>query len=140
MTIGATVLLWLEPATPGWSSTTLLMAESTQAVDEVRIEYAMLGAAIDPGGWDCAVLPGGECDWRPQGSRIRLVVVGSEASELSHGQAETLLAVFGTLTQRHGLELERAWLHPASDARLHPELPAQAHDLCDLLVRKGIIP
>ena len=140
MTIGAAVLLWMEPPTPGWSSETLLMAESARAVDEVRIEYVMPDAAIDLADRDCAVLPSGECDWRPQGSRIRLAVIGSEASELSQAQAEMLLAVFGTLTQRHGLELERVWLHPASDARLHPELPAQAHDLCDLLVRKGIVP
>jgi hypothetical protein len=140
MTIGAAVLLWLEPPTPGWSPATLLMAESARAVDEVRIDYVTPDGPIDPEECDCAVLPSGACVWRPQGSRIRLAVIGSEASELSQAQAQTLLAVFGTLTQRHGLQLERVWLHPASDARLHPELPAQAHDLCDLLVRKGIVP
>jgi hypothetical protein len=140
MTIGAAVLLWLEPPTPGWSPATLLMAESARAVDEVQIEYAMADAAIGSVDYDCVVLPSGDCVWRPQGPRVRLAVIGSEASELSQAQAQTLLAVFGTLTQRHGLQLERVWLHPASDARLHPELPAQAHDLCDLLVRKGIVP
>ncbi len=55
-------------------------------------------------------------------------------------QCRTLLAVFGVMTQRHGLDLERVWLDPASDARLHPELPAAAHRLVALLVRKGIVP
>jgi hypothetical protein len=48
--------------------------------------------------------------------------------------------VFGSMTQRHGLDLRRVWLHPASDARLHPELPPAAHELCNLLVRKSIVP
>jgi hypothetical protein len=140
MTLGAAVLLWLEPPTPGWSSTTLLLAESVCAVDEVQIEYVGPNAGSDPAAYDCVVRPSGECTWRPTGSRVRLSVVGSEGLRLPEAQAKTLLAVFGSMTQRHGLDLDRVWLHPASDARLHPELPAQAHDLCDLLVRKGIIP
>lgn len=136
MTVGASVLLWIEPSTRGWSSATLLMAESARAIQEVQIVYTRAG--VDPGSYECMVLPGGQCKWRPNGSRIRLVVIGSDAPELPRAQAETLLAVFGSMTQRHGLDLDRVWLHPASDARLHPELPVQAHDLCDLLVRKGI--
>jgi hypothetical protein len=140
MTLGAAALLWLEPPTPGWSPATLLLAESVRAVEAVQIEYAAPNAGVDPATYDCTVLPSGECAWRPSGPQIRLAVIGSEAQRLSEAQAETLLAVFGAMTQRHGLDLNRVWLHPASDARLHPELPAQAHDLCDLLVRKGIVP
>ncbi len=140
MTLGAAVLLWLEPPTPGWSSATLLLAESGCAVEEVQIRYAGPDAAVDPAAYDCVVLPSGECAWRPNGSRIRLAVIGSEGPRLPPAQAKALLAVFGSMTQRHELELDRVWLHPASDARLHPELPAQAHDLCDLLVRKGLVP
>ena len=140
MTVGAAALLWLEPPTPGWASATLLMAESGRAIEEVRIDFAASGTLGDPSGYDCAVYPSGECDWRPRGARIRLLVAGSGPQGLPSAQAEKLLAVFGSMTQRHGLNLERVWLHPASDARLHPELPVAAHDLCDLLVRKGIVP
>jgi hypothetical protein len=140
MTLGAAVLLGLEPPTPGWSSGTLLLAESGYAVEEVQIEYGGPDAPVDPTAYDCAVLPSGECAWRPSGPRIRLAVIGSEAPRLPQAQAKALLAAFGSMTQRHGLDLDSVWLHPASDARLHPELPAQAHDLCDLLVRKGIVP
>jgi hypothetical protein len=138
MTIGAALLLWFEPATPGWSSNTLLMAESARPIEEVRVEFTAPDA--DAAAYDCRVLPNGQCEWRPRSPRIRLAIVGSDSPQLPRAQAETLLAVFGSLTQRHGLNLHRVWLHPASDARLHPELPAQARELCDLLTRKGIIP
>ncbi len=137
MTLGAVVLLWAEPPVPGWSSGTLLMAESAQPVREVRIDYA--DAAPTAGAWDCVIEPDGRCIWQPRGEKIRLLIVADGEARMSEAQARTLLAVFGSLTQRHGLDLGRVWLHPASDARLHPELPAPAHDLCRLLVRKGII-
>ena len=139
MTIGATVLLWMEPPSPGWSPATLLMAESAHNVDEVRVEFVAADALPEPGTYDCAILPNGDCTWDPQSAQIRLVVVSSDEPALPRAQAEMLLSVFGSLNHRHGLNLEHVWLHPSSDARLHPDLPAQAHDLCDLLVRKGVI-
>ncbi len=140
MTLGAVVLLWAEPPTPGWSSGTLLMAESAQPVREVRIEYTDSEKIAETGPWDCIIRPDGQCVWQPGGEKIRVLIDGDGEARLSEAQARTLLAVFGSLTQRHGLDLHRVWLHPASDARLHPELPPAAHDLCRLLVRKGIIP
>jgi hypothetical protein len=140
MTFGAAVLLWLEPPTHGWSSGTLLMAESVAAVEEVRIEYVGDEAAGRAAAYDCLILPDGTCAWRPSGPRVRLAVVGAHDGPLPEAQCRTLLAVFGVLTQRHGLDLEQVWLDPASDARLHPELPAAAHTLVELLVRKGIVP
>jgi len=140
MTFGAALLLWLEPTTPGWSATTLLMAESGRAIEDVQVEFIDSGNVLDAADCDCVVMPDGTCQWRPAETRIRLAVVAPAGDQLSKAQAETLLAVFGTMTQRHGLDLKHVWLHPSSDARLHPELPASAYDLCDLLVRKGIIP
>ena len=140
MTLGAAILLWLEPPAAGWSPTTLLMAESVRDIDDVQIEYVGPDASVDLGTYDCVVLPSGVCRWQPHGPRIHLAVVGAGGQRLSQAQAETLLAVFGSMTQRHGLDLERVWLHPASDARLHLELPPEAHDLCDLLVRKDVVP
>jgi hypothetical protein len=140
MTFGAAVLLWLEPPTHGWSSGTLLMAESVPAVEEVRIEYVNGQTAGGAVGYDCLVLPDGTCEWHPTGPRIRLAVVGPDEATMLEAQCRTLLAVLGTMTQRHGLTLAQVWLDPASDARLHPELPAGAHGLVELLVRKGIVP
>lgn len=134
------MLLWLEPPTHGWSSGTLLMAESVPGVEEVRIEYVADEATGRAGGYDCLVLPDGTCEWRPDGPLVRLASVGSLGASMPDTQCRTLLAVFGVMTQRHGLDLERVWLDPASDARLHPELPAAAHRLVALLVRKGIVP
>jgi hypothetical protein len=140
MTLGAAVLLGLEPPTRGWSATTLLMAERVRAIEDVQVQYADPDAVVDPNAYDCVVWPSGECQWQPHGPRICLAVMGSGSQPLPHTQAETLLAVFGSMTQRHGLDLRRVWLHPASDARLHPELPPAAHELCNLLVRKSIVP
>jgi hypothetical protein len=140
MTLGAAALLWLEPPTPGWSSSTLLMAETVRGLEEVRIDFTGLGDGLNTGDYDCVVKPDGECEWRPRGSHISMLVVGSDDDAMPATQARTLLAVLGSMSQRHGLDLGGVWLHPLSDARLHPELPRSAHDLCDLLVRKGIIP
>lgn len=141
MTIGAAFLLWLEPPVRGWSSGTLLMAESVPAIEDVRVEYVDTeDATAGISGYDCVVLPDGACEWRPSGTRIRLAVIGRAGQPLPEAQSRTLLAVFGSMAQRHGLDLERVWLDPASDARLHPELPAAAHGLVELLVRKGIVP
>ena len=140
MTFGAAVLLWLEPPTHGWSSGTLLMAESGPDVAEVRIEYVADRGAGRVVEYDCLVLPDGTCEWRPNGPQVRLALLGSEEGPMPEAQCRTLLAVFGVMTQRHGLDLGQVWLDPASDARLHPELPAAAHRLVELLVRKGIVP
>lgn len=140
MTFGAGVLLWAEPPTRGWSSKPLLAAEGVPAVEEVRLEYVDAASVADGAGYDCLVLPDGACEWCPNGSRIRLALVGSPGQSLPQAQSRTLLAVFGVMTQRYGLDLECVRLDPASDARLHPELPAAAHGLAELLVRKGIVP
>lgn len=140
MTLGSIALFWLEPPTPGWSSSPLLMAETVRGLEEVRVDFADRADGANSDEYDCVILADGECEWRPRGSRIRMLVIGSDADSMPDMQARTLLAVFGSMNQRYGLDLHSVWLHPLSDARLHPELSASAHDLCDLLVRKGIIP
>jgi len=140
MTLGAVTLLWLEPPARGWTSSTLLMAESVPVIDEVRVEYLEQLTSERVEQYDCIVLPDGQCDWRPSGGLIRLGVVGDSEQMLSDSQCRTLLAALGSMTHRRRLNLDQVWLDPASDARLHPELPSGAHCLVDLLVRKGVIP
>ena len=140
MTLGAALLLWLEPPSVGWSTSTLLMAESVPSIEEVRIEFVEPLTREHLETYDCLILPDGQCDWQPRNSAIRLAVVGLPGQDLSEQQKLTLLAVFGSMTQRHGLDIKCVWLDPASDARLYPELPAGARTLVDLLVRKSIIP
>ena len=141
MTLGAALLLWLEPPVTGWSESTLLMAETVPEIEEVRIEYVQPLTHEYIPYYDCFVFPDGGCDWRPRSSKLRLAVVGVDPAEpMSDSQARTLLSVFGSLTQRHGLALQGIWLDTESDSRLHPELSPGAHSLTELLVRKGLIP
>ncbi|MBU0640512.1 MAG: hypothetical protein KKB50_16740 [Planctomycetes bacterium] len=140
MTVGAALLLWLEPTTRGWSPTTLLMAERGTRVHEVAIDYVPPTAPLPAEMYDCIVYDDGDWDWKPRGSSIRLAVAGSTSQHLSEAQANTLLAVLGSMKQLRGLDLNRVRLLPESDARRRPELPPEAHDLCELLARKRIIP
>ena len=116
------------------------MAERAHPIRDVRIDYAENVETVLANQYDCVIRPDGTCDWRPQGGRIGLLVIGSRAGALSDDQSLALLAVLGAMHQRHRLDLERVWLDPASDARLHPELSPAAHELVNLLVRKRIIP
>lgn len=140
MTFGAGILLVLEPERPQWSSASLLMAEGGEQVREMRIDYASGLADCVVSDFDGLILPDGTCHWRPESDHLRVCVVGDGDARLSEQQAQKLLALFGSLKARRDFSVRCVWLHPSSDARLHPELPPAAYDLCDLLVRKGIIP
>jgi len=137
MTLGAAVLLAMESRAVRWSSPPTPPARTGQRLDGVRIEYIASGRLIDDG-FDCLVFADREPAWRPNGGTIRLGVVGSGDERLPARQAQQLLAVLGSMTGA-GLSLDRVHLDPASDGRLHPDLPPQARDLCDLLLRKQLV-
>ena len=147
MTVGAQVLLWLEPATPRWAGDTLLMAERGTAV-QVEVFYAgpeddvvaLKDAAADAGDSLCVIDPSGVVErWEPRGSRVQLVVIGSEADTLSKRQKETLLAALGTLCQDGDSDRVRVQLAAEANALESPAVPPQAADLRNLLERRGII-
>ena len=143
MTAGALLLLLLEPrpAPADVSATVPLTARAGTPVEDVLIEFAApdAGAARNA---DCLILPDGTCDWRADGlsgPRVRLAVVGSNANGLPDEQKRSLLAVLDNLRQGRAGRMLRVRLHPGFDARLRPVLPPEVRDLCDLLVRKGMI-
>lgn len=145
MTIGAGILLWLEPRSAVSSAEvarlspgTPLMATGGIPVEEVIITYALPGDGQVENA-DCVILPDGSCVWRADSPRVHLVVRGSQSAKLSAAQKQSLLAALGSMTHGRGGRLVRVRLGEGSDARRQPGLPPQAHDLCELLVRKGMI-
>ena len=139
ITAGAVTLRWLEPPARGWSPETLLMAERGGAIADLAIEYVGYDQPYDPAEYD-GVLSNGACDWHQRGPHVRLAVIGSRSGRLDEDQTLALLSVLGSLNQARALDLSQVRLDPNSDASLNPQLPAEARELRDLLVRKGIIP
>lgn len=146
MTIGARVLLWLEPSTPRWEGETLLLAERSRPVEDVVVSYVPPSVPLEESlpdlGEDESLLmiyAEGEPYWEPRGSQVRMVVVGTEADELTHTQQATLLWAIRSMSRAARCDLIPLKLATDSDIRYNPHLPPQAVDLRDLLVRKRII-
>lgn len=139
MTVAAWVLLRLEPRAPRYAPDTLLMAERSTPITSVLIEYDTIEAMDDPSAYDCIVLADGACIWQPQSARIRLLVLGTPENAMTDAAAETLLTALGSMSQARGLDPLRVTLDSASDPARATDLPAGAHRLRALLVRKGLI-
>ncbi len=146
MTVGARLLLWLEPGRPQWQGETMLMAERARPISEVEISYAGAGADVtrlfaeDAPESICVIDADGRTTWKARGPRVRLVVVGSASPELGRQQKQNLLWALSDMSRAGGRELIAVRLASDSDAELAPDLPAQAADLRALLVRKRMIP
>ncbi len=138
MTIGAGVLLLLEPGVPRWPGNTLLAAEQPLRVEEVEIAYARSPEEVpllDGGsGSDDTILPiypdGTRGPWEPRGPRVRLVVVGAVDGTVGEAQKKTLLFAVHSLSGSEGRVPVR--LGDGSDA-------TQTEELRKLLVLKQII-
>jgi len=140
LTLGAGVLLWLEPPVRGWSESALLMARNGVPVEQVEIVYVPDSVAVSPQRYDCVIYADGHSEWQASGSHIRLAVVGDEDSErLGRRQAQALLAVLGNLEQGWRLGAGRVRLAPESDPRVRPQAPPATQELMQLLLKKGII-
>jgi hypothetical protein len=151
MTVGAQVLLsfesWFGAPPTHWEGDVRLSAERGNPVQHVEISYITKLADLDELGLDdhgrdsvCVIGPAGEVDiWRPAGPRVRLMVIGSSEDRLPDEQKRTLLATLGSLSEASGVDLVRVRIASGSDVRRNPDLPMQAHDLRELLVRKKII-
>ncbi len=143
MTIGARLLLWLEPQVPRGGPTDIrLTAERSTPVQEVEIMYAASPAeakTLDqaPDSY-CVIDPAGNlANTETRGPRWRLVVVGSGADKLGDRQKYQLLATLGSLVNR--AEPVPVRLAPESDPQRRPDAPAPTTDLRELLVRKKFI-
>jgi hypothetical protein len=139
LTVGAAILLWLEPPRRGWSRSTTLIAERGRPIESALIEFAPLDRPISPADYDCLVFPDGEHTWRPSGAQVRILVVGSGAERLATVQKRKLLSVLGSLNQSLGLDLSRVSLLAGAGASTDLDQPSEAGDLLELLARKGII-
>lgn len=148
MTLGARLLLWMEPSPPPqWQADPSLMAQRGGAVREVEITYADSGDGFEGLIRDLATTDDSICvidalggtEWEPRGPRVRLLVLGSNAPRLGEAQKRTLLAALGTFSHEAGDDSVRFRLSTSSDPQQTPGLSAQATDLRELLVRKQII-
>ncbi|QOJ15698.1 MAG: hypothetical protein HRU75_14065 [Planctomycetia bacterium] len=143
MTFGAALLLWLEPRGPRWSGGTPLVAQRGQIIDSVTIEYARDGDAVPLADFACTVFPDGSCRWDPRTGHVRMLVVGSSGAELPAGQARSILAVLGSMSDNYALDVrpsaQRIRLDPGSDPTRRADLPRQAQSLRELLARKQFI-
>ena len=139
MAVAAAILLLLETPTKGWSPAGPLTAAYNQAVRKVTIEVVPPGAGSDPASYDCAIMPDGRCHWQPKGPDMRLAVFGASAEALGGAQARTLLQVLGSLNRTRGLDPADVAIAPQRDPRHGKVAAALRDDLCNLLLRKGIL-
>lgn len=135
VSLGTGVLLSTEPELRQWA---VPPCDPQTRPRQVQIAYVPPERGVEPGQYDCLIYPDREPLWQPRGPALHVAVVGTSQDRLPKQQVRRLLAVLGGL-RRIGLELSAFELEPASDARLHPDLPPQAHELCALLTRKGIV-
>ena len=139
MTLGAGMLLWLEPATRGWQPSALLLAEDGSQFASVRIEYCVPGQAVEPASYGCIVFPNGEPEFHPIGKHLPLLYVGTDSPQQETEQARRLLEILGNIAQGRRSVAYFISLHADSDPRKIAGLPEQCRALADLLVRKGIV-
>ena len=142
MTLGAALLMWLEVPTRGWAAGTYLMAERGGSIEAVTLTFVPEDQPVLRGEYDCVVRPEGAPIWDPRGDdvrHVRVAILASPEDRLTDSQAGDLMRILGSMKQQRGLDLSRVKLHPDSDDRYRPELPRQAYELRDLLVRKGIL-
>jgi hypothetical protein len=147
MTAGAQVLLsfesWIGARPTHWEGDVRLSAERGNPVQHVEISYVASRDDVDALTLDerdsiCVIGPSGAVEiWQPAGPRVRLIVIGSDAERLADQQKLTILATLGSLSEASGVDL--VGVQFAAGTRDAAELPAQAQDLRDLLVKKQII-
>lgn len=144
LTLGAALLLWLEPAKPRWQSDRLLRAERHVPITAVEVDYvpreAALAALEQPGPDSvCVVFPTESPAFQFGGSRLRLLVVRSDSERLSVSQQENVLATLAALAGQAPNQNLPVALAESADAARDPSLPEQARELRELLLRKGLI-
>ncbi len=138
MTVGASVLLALEPAGIRWGGAPLLAMRNVSALESARICFIASVLDTTLAEYDCVILPSGDPIWQPRSAHIRVAVVGDGKPQLPEAQVEALLAILGNLTQTLGLSPTQITLDGDSDPRIRTDLPPAATNLAGVLSRKGI--
>lgn len=140
MTIGAGILLWLEPD-PGTAVLTAgMIATGDSPLTDVIVSYAPPGEVVGAGA-NCVILPDGRGEiWRPADACLRVALIGSDTTEaLPEVQQEALLSLLDGLRRLDGDDAVRIRLDPPSTAQEDAEWPPPARELRDLLLRKGML-
>lgn len=142
MTFGAAVLMVLETPTSGWPRDARLMADRGGRIEAATLYYVAYGEPVLAADFDGVITADGEVVWEPR-AQVRdvcLAVHGApDDSRMPAAQQRALLRVLGAMKQQRGLDLTQVRLDPDSDVRYRPELPDQAGELRQLLLRKSII-
>jgi hypothetical protein len=137
MTAGARILLWLEPTPIISARATPLTAQAGVPIEEILIEYVQPGDGVV--GPACLIMPDGNCSFEQGGSSVRLVVMGTEQGSLPEEQKQSLLGILYSIACGRGSRTPAIHLDANSDARVSPGVPAQARELCDMLVAKRFL-
>lgn len=103
LTLGALMLLWLEPraASPDGGAAPALMATSAKPVEFATVEYVKPGRA-NLESYDCVVYVD-RVEWSLRNSNARIAVVGEGGATLSDGCRRQLLTAIRDLTRSTGL-------------------------------------
>ncbi|MGD8452757.1 MAG: hypothetical protein PVJ57_13135 [Phycisphaerae bacterium] len=139
MTIGAGILLWLEPKPDAGMLAAPMMAAGDSSLKDVVVAYVPPGEVVGQGA-NCVILPDGRGEfWRPAGACLRVAVVGSAKTDaLPEAQQQALLSLLSGLTRPDGGEAVHIRLDPPTVTDESVELPP-VRELRDLLVRKGML-
>lgn len=136
LTVGAGVLLLLDPHPKQASTTAPLAAVSLGRVDALQIEWAEPGTAGIEGAL-CWIDSAGRVGWNTSGKQ-RIVVV-SERAGLGDEQQRTLLTIVNYLNTHCGLPLDRISLGSANDPTVTGNVTTAATELHQLLRNKKFI-
>ncbi len=139
LTIGAGLLLWMEPRYAGIRpGTPLLMMQGAATFESLEIEFLEAGRRFATQDYDCLIPADGEVVWNPQNSALRLLVVGQK-DRLTTRQARQLNELINSLQQNNGLDPASIRLARGSDPRTSRAVPVGAQEMAALLRRNGMI-
>ncbi|MFN0137804.1 MAG: hypothetical protein ACKVS9_17000 [Phycisphaerae bacterium] len=133
LTVGAGVLLVLEPHPKTDPAGTTLAAVRGDRVNSLAIEWAESGAPINLENaiW---ITDNGDMDGETGGDG-RLVVFSSASEKMSQPQQQRVLSVIKSLSDKHGLPDRNVYLTAASQSAQQ----AGARALFELLRKKGFV-
>lgn len=139
LTVGALLLLWLEPRPTGLAAggSAGLMATVSNRVEFATIEYLPPGAT-DLQSYDCIIRPD-QVQWNLRNSNARLAVIGSGGATLSDGHRRQLLQAIRDLARSTGLSPNQIRLSADLRSDSAAARAAEAADLVEFLRAKSFV-
>lgn len=139
LTVGALLLLWLEPRPTGLAAggSPGLMATVSNRVEFATIEYLSPGTT-DFASYDCIIRPD-QVQWNLRNSNARLAVLGSGGATLSDGHRRQLLQAIRDLTRSTGLSPNQIRLAVDLRSESAAARAPEAADLVEFLRAKSFV-